>query len=419
MRPSDLYMTTAQEENHKGDTIELDFLRVLKIDVFGTLFRAWVDVSFIRAGDKKAACVLRVLLDTAHSLFWINEEIYKQACNEKSGTPCEKRLGKFVSFYYGKMKERVTGELYESDVALGNVIIERQVFAVVNESSQPRVKRWREEDDVIGVLGIGPESATKDLVKGHPNMTIRSVGDALLKKTAPIIGMCIKIPNAGAIEGTTSASSPVVRGELHFGGFKRSSFSPKEPIWSPASKHTNVAHYTFPVDIKITCGKTILIDTYPAFIDTGCPFLIVPMKVIQRYREEVQKDCIGGGKIIHWDSNVSAFYVLGSDLDKLKDIRVHLDGAVPDAGLTFSKSELIIQSRAYRQWNPRARDGCWYVLMLGAKINFIVLGLYWRASLLILSFFGCDELTRVAERHCYIIKDVTDPDNAKIGIAER
>lgn len=336
----------------------MDFLNTINIKSFGNFIRVWGDLYF-GTDTKSAPC--RMLIDTGSSLTWINKDVYKSKCvisGAKTGT----KTGLTASFQYGEMKDRITGELYEDTVSFGtdSSLIERQRFALIDESKYPLVGIWREKHNIMGIIGLESGKITRGQIIKHPEMEVTGIIDNLLhkySKPARIIGINISAPSESTLRYPPNSTKSMAQGELHIGGYIKKVYEPNEPVRASMGKvMADLSPGIFALNMKIKCKDEIVIEKCTGLVDTGCIFTEVSAQVMSNYLGAMKK-ANGRKTIVHWDNKVEKRYILSKDKDKLADLTLELE----KGSITLPPSAQVISSAIVKRWHSKAEDGRLYL----------------------------------------------------------
>ncbi|EJD05279.1 uncharacterized protein FOMMEDRAFT_154510 [Fomitiporia mediterranea MF3/22] len=155
---------------------EMDSLHSFAIPTYGDFLSTRVNVHFGRSPNP---CTL--LFDSGSGRTWVNKAVYKEMTQSEG-----RRLGIRVQIRYDwpGQSDDICGWLYENSIWFGpgNPVVERFVFAVVDELDQPLVTQLRLQKNIVGMLGF---QLAKDPFRVNKSVPAPSVSYLLMKKLAP------------------------------------------------------------------------------------------------------------------------------------------------------------------------------------------------------------------------------------------
>ena len=302
-------------------TASPDYMNFLNLEAFGDYGRMYTEVSF---GENPGSEPVDLVIDTGSAVTWVNKTCYDDALAKTKTKPGLKQEGmRFVMAYHGGTVE---GDLVKDQVRLRGIesdeVVMTYVFGVVDEEKFPDAKRWREEQDIPGIIGLGDrqlaKGAAQTLVEGRwKKMTLPTIMDKLLQTkyiSDNIVGIRYGLPDEGnrqpddAASQSSGSQAGTMGAHFHLGDYSRSSHKPETLRWIPVTTVGSAAKFSG-VDLELKYGNNIIMAESPGIVDSGAEMISLPEAVLDAWLAAVNE----GGKIVKYDEQAEIYHMKKED----------------------------------------------------------------------------------------------------------
>ncbi|KAL5478693.1 hypothetical protein ACEPAI_1970 [Sanghuangporus weigelae] len=310
----------------------VNYLNMLNLNAFGNFSRMYTEITF---GENPASTPVEALIDTGSAVTWVNLTAYKEAINKTKSRAAKTIKKKRFEMAYSAGS--IKGDLLKDKIRFCGIksqeVVLNHVFGVVDEKECPDALRWRTEQDINAILGLGHRDLAKDVVKklskkGTDKKTedLPTVPDRLKAKgyiSSIIIGIHYRLPDEGKRQPDDSSShssgsnAGIMVAEFHIGGIKASVFKEETHRTIPATIIGDSARYGG-VDLELKYENEVVMPESHGIIDTGAEMIGLPGSILDAYFAMVNKSA--GRDIVKYDQTEKIYYMKKEDFGLLKPL---------------------------------------------------------------------------------------------------
>ena len=305
-----------------------DYMNFLNLEAFGNDVRMYTEVSF---GENPESAPIEVVIDTGSAVTWVNKTSYEAALastGARAAPPQQDML-----FKMGYQGGDVEGDVVVDKMTLCGIETRKVTltfaFGVVDEDKFPDAKRWRTQQDVCGILGIGDRrlarGAARKLKEGEwKKLTLPTIMDKLMESgyiSDNIVGIRYGLPDEGnrqpddAASQSSGSQAGTMGAHFHLGGFSTSSHKPETLRWIPVTTVGSAARFSG-VDLELKYGSTIVMAESPGIVDSGADMISLPGAVLDAWLAAANE----GGQIVRYDAQAEIYHMKKEDFGKLKPL---------------------------------------------------------------------------------------------------